>query len=224
MNRIIFDIETVGVDFDTLDASSQEYWLKNSETEEDKEDARSKLGLCPLTGQVVVIAVLNPDTGKGAVYYQSGKNKKEVFTENGVEYRAGSEAEILGWFWATVESYDQFITFNGRGFDAPFILLRSAVNKINPTKNLMPPRYSANAHVDLLDQMTFYGATRRFTLDFYAKSFGFKSPKECGVKGSDVGRLFKEEKYLDIARYCFGDVVATKQLYESWRDYINVSY
>lgn len=224
MNKLVFDIETVGMDFEKLDEDSQEYLLKNSGTNEEKEDIKSKLGLWPLTAQIAAIAVLNPDTGKGAVYYQAGEKKGKTFTEEGIEYRTGTEAEIINLFWKAAELYDQFITFNGRGFDAPFLLIRSAINKIIPTRNLMPPRFSSYAHIDLMDQLTFYGATKRsFSLDFYAKSFGIKSPKAEGVNGAKVGALYKNEEYEKIARYCMGDVIATKKLYEIWRDYINIS-
>lgn len=224
MNKLVFDIETVGMDFDKLDSGSREYLLKYSETDEDKENVKSKLGLWPLTAEIVAIAVLNPDTDKGAVYYQAGEKNEKVFTEEGIEYHAGTETEIIRLFWKAAEMYDQFITFNGRGFDAPFLFIRSAINKIVPTKNLMPPRFSSYAHLDLMDQLSFYGAVKRsFSLDFYAKSFGFKSPKAEGVNGAEVAELYKNEEYEKIARYCMGDVVATKKLYEIWRDYINVS-
>jgi len=224
MNRLVFDIETVGMDFNKLNKESQEYLLKYSDTDEDKDDVKSKLGLWPLTAQIVAIAVLNPDTDKGAVYYQAGEDKGKTFTEEGIEYRTGNEAEIIGLFWEAAKMYDQFITFNGRGFDAPFLFIRSAINEIVPTKNLMPPRFGTYAHIDLMDQLTFYGATKRsFSLDFYARSFGIKSPKADGVNGAEVGKLYKNGEYEKIARYCMGDVVATKKLYEIWRDYINIS-
>jgi hypothetical protein len=35
-----------------------------------------------------------------------------------------------------------------------------------------------------------------------------------------VGKYFREGKYLDIARYNAGDLRATKELYEYWRDYL----
>lgn len=223
MNKLVFDIETAGMDFEKLDKNSQEYLLKYSETDEDKNDVKSRLGLWPLTAEIVAIAVLNPDTGKGAVYYQTDGKKIETFAEEGIEYRAGTEAEIISLFWKAAEMYDQFITFNGRGFDAPFLFIRSAINKIVPTRNLMPPRFSSYAHIDLMDQLTFYGATKRsFSLDFYAKSFGIKSPKADGVNGTQVGELYKKGEYEKIARYCMGDVIATKKLYEIWRDYINI--
>lgn len=223
MNKIIFDIETVGVDFEKLDKASQEYLMKYSETPEERAEMKDRLSLWPTTAEIVAVAVLNPDTEKGAVYFQSGNEKIEPFSENGIDFRAGSEEDIIKWFWKAVARYDQFITFNGRAFDAPFLILRSAVHKITPEKNLMPPRYSNYTHIDLMDQLSFYGAMRRFSLDFYSKCFGIKSPKDGGIDGSCIAKLYKDGEYLNIARYCMGDVFATKKLYEVWRDYININ-
>ncbi|NIO19529.1 MAG: 3'-5' exonuclease, partial [Candidatus Aenigmarchaeota archaeon] len=111
--------------------------------------------------------------------------------EDDVEYIADTEAGILRMFWEAVRHYDQIITFNGRGFDAPFLIIRSSIHKIQPTKELMPNRYNL-AHVDLLDLLTFYGAVRRkFSLHMWCKAFGIKSPKEEGVTGYEVSDLFK---------------------------------
>ena len=128
--------------------------------------------------------------------------------------------EILEKFWDIVKTYDQVITFNGRGFDAPYLMLRSAVHKIRATKNMMGYRYDYKEHCDLMEQLTFYGATRKFSLDFYAKFFGIKSSKADGIDGSMVGDFYKKGKYMDIARYCFRDLVATKELYDYWDKYL----
>ncbi len=221
-NRIIFDIETVGIDFEKFDKGSQEYLLKYSETPENHQGVKERMNFWPLTAEIVAIAVLNPDTDKGAVYFQTGGKNLDKFEENKIRFSSGTEKEILENFWKAVASYGQFISFNGRGFDAPFLILRSAINKVKPSKNLMPPRYSANIHIDLMDQLTFYGATRKFSLDFYTKSFGIKSPKADGITGAEVGKLYKNGEYSRIARYCVGDVIATKNLYEVWRDYIAI--
>jgi predicted PolB exonuclease-like 3'-5' exonuclease len=84
----------------------------------------------------------------------------------------------------------------------------------------MPNRYNG-AHIDLLDQLTFYGASRRkFSLDMWCKTFGIKSPKEEGITGYDIKNLFTDKRYLDIARYCLGDIKATKELFGYWENYI----
>jgi hypothetical protein len=220
MTKVVVDIETVGFDFDSFDKKSQEYLLKYCESDEDKEDAKKKLSLYPMTGEVITIGMLNPDTMKGRVLLQSGKDKIAPLEEDGVLYEAGSEKEILSKFWEAVAAYNQVITFNGRGFDIPFLMLRSAIHKVRPSRNLMGYRYEANNHCDLLEQLTFYGAVRKFNMDSYAKSFGVKSSKEEGIDGSMVGDLYKEGKYLDIARYCYRDLVTTKELYDYWNDYL----
>lgn len=220
MSRIIFDIETAGKDFESLDKGTQEYLLKWAESEDEIKDVKESLSFYPLTGEIITIGMLNPETDKGAVYFQAPQTAIAPFEENGIKFETGSEKEILEKFWNTVKSYKEIVTFNGRGFDCPFILVRSAVHKIKPSKDLMPNRYSGS-HIDLLDQLTFYGASRRrFSLDMWCKTFGIKSPKEGGITGYDIKDLFANKRYTDIARYCFGDIKATKELFSYWENYI----
>ncbi len=223
MSRIIFDIETAGRDFDSLDKGTREYLLRWSETEEEIKDVKESLSFYPLTGEVIAIGMLNPETDKGAAYFQSPEAVIPPFEENNVKYETGTEKEILEKFWNSVKSYKEIITFNGRGFDCPFILIRSAVHKIKPLRDLMPNRYNGS-HLDLLDQLTFYGASRRkFSLDMWCKTFGIKSPKENGITGYDIKNLFSDKRYVDIARYCMGDIRATKELLGYWEKYIKFS-
>jgi predicted PolB exonuclease-like 3'-5' exonuclease len=222
MSKIIFDIETVGMDFDSLDPSTQEYLLRWAETEKEEEKVKESLSFYPLTGEIVSIGMLNPDTNKGFVYFQTPGDMLLPFEENGIRFECGTEAEMLQKFWNAIKTYDHFITFNGRGFDCPFIIIRSAVNKIKPTRDLMPNRYNST-HIDLLDQLTFYGASkRRFSLDMWCKTFNIKSPKSEGITGYEVKELFQAGRYVDIARYCAGDIRATKELFLIWENYIKV--
>jgi len=230
-NKLIIDVETVGVDFDSLDDVSKEqlqrYFERYSKNEEEVEESKDRLGFWPVTGEIVAIGALNPDTNKGVVYLQNKNKKLPDELESGIKLETGDEAQILKKFWDAAEKYDCFITFNGRGFDAPYLMIRSAINGIRPTKNLMTNRYISSqswgaVHIDLADQLTFYGAMRRnFSLHFWSRAFGIKSPKESGVTGDDVKRLFNEGKFMEIAKYNLGDLVATKALYEKWRDYLN---
>lgn len=221
MGRVIFDIETVGADFDSLEPAVQEYLIKWAENEEEKERIKESLSFYPLTGEIVAIGMLNPDTCKGAVFFQAPADMRQPFEEEGVRYECGTEKEILEKFWNTVKAYDQIVTFNGRAFDCPFITIRSAVHRIKPTRNLIPYRYSDKDHIDLFDQLSFYGAAKRkFPLDMWCRSFGIKSPKEEGITGYDVKNLFQAGRYIDIARYCAGDLTATKEVLSVWENYI----
>lgn len=219
--KLVIDIETIGKDFDSFDDMSKEYLLKFADTEEKIDEAKEGLAFSPLTGEIVAIGILNPDTGKGAVYFQSPDMPQDILHEDGIEFVSDSEAGILKKFWEAAKHYDQIITFNGRGFDAPYLMIRSAIHKITPTKDLMPNRYSASSHIDLLDQLTFYGSVRRkFGLHMWCRAFGIKSPKEEGVTGHEVKDLFNQGRHLDIARYCVGDLHATKELFEYWDKFV----
>lgn len=221
MAKVIFDIETVGQDFELLDETSKEYFLKFAESDEEKEEARNSLSFYPLTAQIVTIAMLEAETEKGFVYYQNGNGNPEKFMDGNVVFISGNEQDILTNFWVQMKNYTQFVTFNGRVFDGPFVMLRSAMNKIKPIRNLVPYRYSHTEHIDLSDQLTFYDAMRRkFGLHMWCNAFNIKSPKEDGISGLQVKGLFKEGRYQDIARYCLRDVKATKELYKYWEKYL----
>lgn len=221
MNRIVFDIETVAYPLESFDAQQQEYLLKFARTDEERADTIQRFSLHPVTAQVVAIGMLNPDSEQGKVLYQ-GPGEQPSFSADGrVEFVPLPEAEILEAFWSTITRYAQFITFNGRAFDCPFLMLRSALLGVRCTRSLLPNRYNTSEHCDLMDQFTFYGAMRKFNLDFYAKAFGVSSPKGAGVSGLDLGPMFREGRYREIAEYCMGDVRATAELFQRWRMFIS---
>ncbi|HAT03539.1 MAG TPA: 3'-5' exonuclease [Candidatus Magasanikbacteria bacterium] len=229
MNTVIFDIETVGMDFSSLDDAQKFYLFKGAENDEDKEKAIDQMALWAPTNQIVAIGMLSVESEKGAMYFSASAEaladkqsyKIEDWEDNGIKYWAGDEKEILEKFWKAISHANKFVTFNGRGFDCPVLMLRSAMLQVKPSRNLMTYRYSTETHVDLLEQLTFYNATRKFNLDFYCKAFGIESPKSHGVTGHDVGPMFKNGEYEKIARYCAGDLHATRELYLRWKNFMN---
>jgi len=222
MNRVVFDIETLGFPFESFDEAQQEYLLKFAKNDEEREEAIQRLSLTPFTAQILCIGMLNPDTKQGKVFYQAENFEPSLADDGLVQFIPCTEPELLSHFWKSIVHYKQFVTFNGRGFDCPFVMARSALLGVKPTRNLMGNRYAVNEHCDLLDQLTFYSAMRKFSLDFYCKMFGIKSPKESGVTGLDMRRLYGEKRYREIAEYCLGDVKATAELYRKWAEYLSL--
>ena len=232
--KIVFDIETVGEDFDSLDETTRENltrWLERESSSEEEyaaglKDLKDGLGFSPLTGEIVAIGVLDVHENKGAVYFQSPKKKTAEFSEGDMKFKPVTEKEMLQSFWGLAEKHEHFVTFNGRAFDVPFLMIRSAVHNVRSSKDLMRGRYLYQQdpraiHIDLFDQLSFYGALRRRgSLHLWTRAFGIKSPKESGVTGDDVGRLFKEKKYEEIARYNAEDLFATRELFNRWNDYL----
>ena len=220
MTKLIFDIETYGQSPEELDSIIKEYLIKNAKSDQEKQDILSKTGLLPISGQIVSIAMLNPETNQGKVYFQALKGKIENYSKNNIEYIVKPEKEILENFWQDIKYFDLLISYNGRGFDAPFIIFRSIFYNIKPTRNLMPNRYYKNEHLDLMDQLTFYGAFRKFSLEVLCEFFKIKNPKDEGVSGLAITELFNKKEYKKIAEYCMRDVIATKELYERIKEFI----
>ncbi len=221
MACVAFDIETVGWDLEELDEATRENLMKRVETPEDEEEVRGSLNFYPITAQIVTVAMVDCDSGRGSVFFQSPGSRMQAFQEGGAEFIPGTEEDILRNFWERMRGYSRFVTFNGRGFDCPFLLLRSGIKRIKPTRELMPNRYDARTHVDLCDQLSFYGAfRRRFGLDMWCRAFGIKSPKEEGVQGDQVKGMFQQGQHLEIARYCLRDVHATRELFAHWEKFI----
>lgn len=235
MSTLIFDIETVGEKFDELDATTQDVltrWIKKeSEGEEEYkvalEDLKNGMGFSPLTGAIVVIGVWDFEKNKGAVYFQAPGENIQEFEEDNIKYKQCSEKEMLENFWKGAGQYQEFVSFNGRGFDVPFLMVRSAIHGIRPSKDLMSNRYLSSQryeakHIDLYDQLSFYGAVRRKgSLHLWSRAFGIKSPKSEGISGDDVAPLFKAKKFTEIAKYNVGDLQATKALYEYWKNFLS---
>ena len=86
MSTLIFDIETVGEEFDALDTMTQEgltRWIKKEAENEQNyqaalEELKNGLGFSPLTGEIVAIGVLDSEKDKAAVYFQAEEKAKQV--------------------------------------------------------------------------------------------------------------------------------------------------
>lgn len=228
MSTLIFDIETVGEDFESLDEVTKKTLLRyairaakdKTEREALVKDIKEGLGFSPLTGFIVALGLYDLEREKGVVYYTSPGGEIEDIHEDTFTYKARSEGDLLREFWIGAEHYDTFVTFNGRRFDAPFLFHRSAVYDITPTKNLLEGRYPYQQknvrHVDLQDELTFFGAMdRRPGLHLFCRAYGIDTPKaEFG--GDDVAELYHQGEYLKIAKYNAKDVLATAGLYQKW--------
>src|SRR3989339_99316 len=122
MNTVIFDIETVGMDFSSLDDAQKFYLFKGAENDEDKEKAIDQMALWAPTNQIVAIGMLSVESEKGAMYFSASAEaladkqsyKIEDWEDNGIKYWAGDEKEILEKFWKAISHANKFVTFNGR--------------------------------------------------------------------------------------------------------------
>jgi 3'-5' exonuclease len=218
MKKLVIDIETVGIPWEEHDPYVREYLIKGL-SDGDAEETRRAGGLSPFRGRVVTIGVINIEDGRScALYLVPGQTELLIEKAGARTYISGSEKQIIEKFWTFFDSDARFITFNGRQFDGPFLMIRSAVNGVVPKRDLVGYRYGFHPNCDLREALNFFGTTNsrqfKFNLDLACKVFGVETSKSEGVDGRSVETWFRAGRHREIADYCLEDVRATAELYE----------
>jgi DNA polymerase elongation subunit (family B) len=217
MKKLVIDIETVGTPWEEHDPYVREYLIKGmSEAEAEEEKRRGALS--PFTGRIVAIGVVNAETGRSCAMYEVPGQTEVITRKEGMRTLiSGTEKQILEKFWEYLDKDDRFISFNGRQFDGPFLMIRSAINGVRPTRDLVGNRYRFHPNCDLREVLNFNGTINprqmRFNLDLACKSFGIVSSKTEGMDGRSVETMYRAGRHEDIAVYCLEDVRATCELY-----------
>ncbi len=230
MGTLIVDIETRAEkwsDLPGITRSSLTQWIdRGNFTKEEKqqkhENVRSRLSLSPFTASIISLAVYDLERKTGAVYFVSD-TPGESFTFDDFTFKQRTEKEILEDFWEGAGSYDTFVTFNGRTFTLPFIHHRSVINKVRPTVDIARQRFltrqSLPYHVDLLDELSFYGGmTHRPSLQLLCGAYNIDNSSLLG--GEEIAEAFAEGRFRYIAEKNMGDVQAITELYKKWKDYL----
>ena len=214
ISEVVFDIETLASPAGAAD--EQEHLLDYADGDDDPAEVARRLSLSPLTARLLAVAMLNPGSGRGKVWYEHPGGAPAQSGDGLIETVPATEVEMLTGFWAAVTRFQRLITFNGRLFDCPFLMLRSALLGLPPARNLLPYRFSAREHCDLLDQLTFYGAMRKSRLDTYCRGFGIARADAAGGR-PEFSLLVDQGRYGEIAEYAAGTVRATAELYRRWQ-------
>ncbi|QKF64170.1 3'-5' exonuclease [Campylobacter corcagiensis] len=140
--------------------------------------------------------------------------------------KGGSEEEIIRNFIKFIDKHNPLlVSFNGRGFDIPMIMIRAMRYNItafsyfevkNPMLNKdkwdnYRVRYSSNFHLDLLDFISEHKSVFGFNLDSLCKTLNL--PGKYDTKGDQVTRLFYAGCKDIIDEYCQSDTLNTYWLF-----------
>lgn len=126
---------------------------------------------------------------------------------------------IARHFWQGWNGYKRptLVSFNGRGYDLPVLELAAYrygfsvpawFNNEGPSYEQSRNRYNANAHLDLFDLVSNFGAARLSGgLNLLANLIG--KPGKAGVDGSQVQDMYDRGEVVEINDYCRCDVLDT---------------
>ena len=224
ITKILFlDVECVSGQptYDDLDETFQELWAHKSKgilkktipeptSDDHAESYKKKAAIYAEFGKIICISVglLTRDTNKNLVVRLKS-------------FASDDEATLLNEFCQLLNQYYNNPNFhflcghNIKEFDIPYICRRMVVNQI-PFPHLLKLHgkkpWETKYLLDTLELWKFGDYKNYTSLKLLAATLGFPSPKD-DIDGSDVGRVYWEEKELDrIAIYCEKDVLATVQL------------
>lgn len=215
METLTFDIETIpqqepltDIQQEELNRQLEKTFARNLEiTEEEKFKTRRLLmATNPFYGEIICIGL-----------------HKAVGDEFGTTALIGSERVILEKFWKILTTFKGlYISFNGLGFDIPFILKRSMKYGLIPTSNdfLDLKRFSRKPHFDVKLIIGDWDRYAPGTLRLICEHLGIDSPKEGIVKAENVEDEYKKGNIQAIADYCLKDVVATYKAYLKLNKYL----
>ena len=220
---LFLDIETVSgkPEFDGLSEDFQELWkikarqlARNTDEEEPDYAAlyKGRAAIFAEFGKIVCISV-------GVVHRDKEDQRLKVRLKS---FASENEKELLYEFSQMVFKFYNnpnkhgFCGHNSKEFDIPYICRRMVVHQLPlPTPfNISGKKPWETNHILDTMEMWKFGDRKHYTsLKLLAAVLGFPSPKD-DIDGSDVGRVYWEEKDLErLSLYCEKDVLATVQLY-----------
>lgn len=216
---ITFDIEVAGFAWEEVDETTRGYLLSRARDEEAREAVPERTGLFPGLGRVIAIGMwlVREDRGMILLEGKSAPERDWEKVQNSKIFR-GDEREVLEKFWEKVAPRNgrppRLVSYNGRTYDGPMLMIRSAQLGVRPTRNLVPKRWDMAEHCDLMEVFNFQGTVRdSYSLEYWCRRFDVESPKGS-IDGSQVARVYRQGRIDDIGEYCLRDVRATAQLYQ----------
>ena len=134
-------------------------------------------------------------------------------------YSSYNEKELLEDFNRDLELVYQsnpktrFVSFNGVGFDTPYLEKRSIINGVKPA-NLLQESHLEPWKVTQLDLAKIWKGNAFYpdSLIAVATALGLPSPKDA-LDGSQVSNAFYEKRLPEIVTYCLKDVETTIRVY-----------
>ncbi len=136
--------------------------------------------------------------------------------------RSPDEQSILANFWRLLEPDDheslprRLVSFNGKAFDMRVMEIRSlqyenlgsaAYFKPSEKYDTYRHKYNDDEHLDLCDYLPNYGSKAGYSLRTVASLLGL--PGKDQMDGSQVYPVYQQGGIMQIAAYCFEDVIQT---------------
>lgn len=178
------------------------------------------MSLSPLFGRVVSLAFTDGEEPEGEVWALAVPPEGMAVSEPVPPWLdLVGERELLEAFWLLAAQAEVVVSYNGRGFDVPFLIGRSLIFGVPARVDLLGSPYSVRPHLDLLKMISTGRSFGPASLDAVCWALGVESPKGA-MSGAEVAPAYARGEIAAIASYNRGDVRATATLYRRVRDLV----
>lgn len=209
---IFLDIETVPEHYhwEEVHSTAQELWETKTRFQRKDEISPAEFyversGMLAEFGKVVCISCVFYSEEKFQVQSFYGKEESIILKEF---------ADFLGECKSA--GIHRLCAHNGKEFDFPFLARRFVINEIKLPNvlQLSGKKPWEVPHYDTLEMWRFGDFKNYTSLDLLCHVLKIPSPKS-DIKGSDVARVYYEEKDLDrIKKYCERDATAVLHIFK----------
>jgi len=153
--------------------------------------------LNPIFSKIIVIGTM-----------ESGKPPKQFYGDD--------EKKILKDFWNEIERVPlKIITFNGYGFDIPFIYVRSRINKVRPSVKICTYKYGMETsnHFDCMLALSHLNTFTWMSLEILCKAHGIPIPEDRESSDAIVN-LYEKRDWKAILGHNRSCLKLTENLFE----------
>jgi uncharacterized protein YprB with RNaseH-like and TPR domain len=188
---MVLDIETISIDFE--DRAVIDYLILK----------RTERAYHPFFAKIIAIGVKGRD-------------------EEPIIWSGDDERAILGEFWDHLSKTNPelYVTFNGIGFDIPFLTIRSIVNDIRPTVVINRNKWKMmqENHFDLMFALTDMWGQTWVKLEIMCRVMDIDIPKDA-VQGYQIGDFYDKDDWESIKRHNRQDLDLTEKLFLKVRQF-----
>lgn len=183
--------------------------------EENKKAWAEKAALDWRVGRVIAFGIILPDDDKPLIWLHGNGDADGVgiVSGTGVSFKR-NESRLLASLWKNLNGF-AVAGFNIRSFDLPYLVGRSAVCGVKPSRTFKLAKYRMDLGViDWLEILSNWELSRTlgWNLGYYANVFGLKH-QPLG-DGSEVPKRWADGDYDYVIEHLREDLLTTRELHD----------
>ncbi len=146
--------------------------------------------------------------------------------EEPVIFYGNDEKDILTKFWQFLpeNNIGKIITWNGYGFDVPFLNIRSVINEIKKTKTINLNKWRmlevGSNHIDCMQFFSSTGEFQFIALEIACRLMDIQVPPDR-IRGDGIEKFFRKGEWEPIINKNKEDLTMLEKLYQKIQPYIS---